>query len=189
MLTVVPDRWRWVRENPLDDVAIVVLTPPFLPQSLQALRVFRLLRLVRLLALVRYARKVFTLDWCALRSPRRSRDCAQGRRLVGDRDDDHRRVRRPVSGDDRRAAGRHLHHAHRDRRPFPRQRGGLGALRRRRRRGRRPGRERSRARDGCFGRGWPSGRPPSSGSGRGPPALRMPLVWRGGFAGNSQLRL
>jgi len=61
MLAVVPDRRRWVRENLLD-VAIVVLTPPFLPQSLQALRLFRLLRLVRLLALVRYARRVFTLD-------------------------------------------------------------------------------------------------------------------------------
>jgi voltage-gated potassium channel len=61
MLAVVPDRWRWIRENPLD-VAIVVLTPPFLPESLQALRVFRLLRLVRLLLLVRYARRVFTLD-------------------------------------------------------------------------------------------------------------------------------
>jgi voltage-gated potassium channel len=60
MLAIVPDRWRWLRENPLE-VAIVVLTPPFLPASLQALRVFRLLRLLRLLAAVRYARRVFTL--------------------------------------------------------------------------------------------------------------------------------
>ena len=47
MVYVVPDRGRWLREHPLD-LAIVVLTPPFLPASLQALRVFRLLRLLRL---------------------------------------------------------------------------------------------------------------------------------------------
>jgi voltage-gated potassium channel len=51
MLAVVPDRWRWLRTHPLD-LAIVILTPPFLPASLQAAR---LLRLVRLLALVRGA--------------------------------------------------------------------------------------------------------------------------------------
>jgi voltage-gated potassium channel len=61
MLAVVPDRGRWLRTHPLE-VAIVVLTPPFLPASLQALRVFRLLRLLRLIAAVRYARRVFTLD-------------------------------------------------------------------------------------------------------------------------------
>ena len=44
---VVPDRWLWVRKNPLD-LAIVVLTPPFLPESLQAARVFRLFVLLRL---------------------------------------------------------------------------------------------------------------------------------------------
>jgi hypothetical protein len=47
MLAVVPSKWRWVRENPLE-VAIVLFTPPFLPPSLQALRLFRLLRLARL---------------------------------------------------------------------------------------------------------------------------------------------
>jgi len=41
MSWVVPDRWLWIRNNPLD-LAIVVLTPPFLPESLQAARVFRL---------------------------------------------------------------------------------------------------------------------------------------------------
>jgi voltage-gated potassium channel len=61
LLAVVPDRWRWVRGHPLE-VAIVVLTPPFLPASLQALRVFRLLRVLRLIAAVRYARRLFTLD-------------------------------------------------------------------------------------------------------------------------------
>jgi voltage-gated potassium channel len=48
MLRVVPDRGRWLRDHPLD-LAIVVLTPPFLPPALQAARVFRLLRLLRLL--------------------------------------------------------------------------------------------------------------------------------------------
>jgi voltage-gated potassium channel len=48
MLAVVPDRWRWLRQHPLE-VIVVVLTPPFLPASLQAIRVLRLLRLVRLL--------------------------------------------------------------------------------------------------------------------------------------------
>lgn len=61
MLAVVPDRGRWLRSHPLE-VAIVVLTPPFLPASLQALRLFRLLRLLRLIAAVRYARRLFTLD-------------------------------------------------------------------------------------------------------------------------------
>ena len=61
MLAVVPDRRRWLRAHPLE-VAIVVLTPPFLPASMQALRVFRLLRLLRLIAAVRYARRLFTLD-------------------------------------------------------------------------------------------------------------------------------
>jgi voltage-gated potassium channel len=50
MLRLVDDRWRWVREHPLE-VAIVVLTPPFLPAAMQAARVFRLLRLLRLLRL------------------------------------------------------------------------------------------------------------------------------------------
>ena len=61
MLAVVPDRWRWLRENPLD-VAIVVLTPPFLPSSLQALRVLRLLRLLRLLRVIQAARRLFSLQ-------------------------------------------------------------------------------------------------------------------------------
>jgi voltage-gated potassium channel len=56
MLAVVPDRVCWLRDHPLE-VAIVVLTPPFLPASLQALRAFRLLRLLRLIVAVRYARR------------------------------------------------------------------------------------------------------------------------------------
>src|SRR5436305_3336673 len=40
MLIVVPDRWRWLRTHPLE-VAIVVLTPPFLDLAIQSLRVLR----------------------------------------------------------------------------------------------------------------------------------------------------
>jgi voltage-gated potassium channel len=68
MLTVVRDRRAWLRSHPLE-VAIVVLTPPFLPASLQALRVFRLLRLLRLLRIAKLARRLFSLDglrWAAL---------------------------------------------------------------------------------------------------------------------------
>lgn len=43
MLAVPPDRRQWLRAHPLE-IAIVFLTPPFLPSSLQALRVFRLLQ-------------------------------------------------------------------------------------------------------------------------------------------------
>lgn len=61
MLAVVPDRWRWVRSHPLE-VLIVVLTPPFLPSSLQALRALRVLRILRLLRLAGLARRTFSLD-------------------------------------------------------------------------------------------------------------------------------
>jgi voltage-gated potassium channel len=61
MLSVVPSKRRWLRENPLE-VAIVVLTPPFLPASLEALRAFRLLRLLRLLRLALLARRVFSVE-------------------------------------------------------------------------------------------------------------------------------
>jgi voltage-gated potassium channel len=61
MLVVVPDRRLWLRKHPLE-LAIVILTPPFMPASMQSLRVFRLLRLLRLIAVVRYARRLFTLN-------------------------------------------------------------------------------------------------------------------------------
>ncbi len=61
MLAVVPDRWQWLRKHPLD-VAIVVLTPPFAPASLQAARALRLLRLLRLLRALRIARRLFSLE-------------------------------------------------------------------------------------------------------------------------------
>jgi len=60
MLSVVPNRWRWIAAHPLE-VAVVVLTPPFMPASLQALRVIRLLRLLRLLRLVQIARRSFSV--------------------------------------------------------------------------------------------------------------------------------
>jgi voltage-gated potassium channel len=61
MLSVVPNRWRWLREHPLE-VIVVGLTPPFLPASLQAARVLRLLRLIRLLRLAQVVLRVFTFD-------------------------------------------------------------------------------------------------------------------------------
>jgi voltage-gated potassium channel len=59
MLAVVPDRWRWLREHPIE-VVVVVLTPPFLPASLQSIRALRLLRLLRLFPLLRYGRRLFS---------------------------------------------------------------------------------------------------------------------------------
>lgn len=61
MLVVVGDRWGWVRSHLLE-VIVVVLTPPFLPSSFQALRALRLLRLLRLLRVARYARQAFSLE-------------------------------------------------------------------------------------------------------------------------------
>ena len=61
MLWVTPHRHRWLRDHPLE-AAIVVLTPPFLPASLQALRLFRLLRVLRLAVVVRRYRRIFTGD-------------------------------------------------------------------------------------------------------------------------------
>jgi voltage-gated potassium channel len=55
MLSVVPDRRAWLRRHPIE-VAVVVLTPPFLAAlaPVRLLRVLRLLRLVRLAALARH---------------------------------------------------------------------------------------------------------------------------------------
>lgn len=61
VLTVVPDRWAWIRQHPLE-VAIVLLTPPFLPASLQSARAFRLLRLLRLVRTARVIKQVFSLQ-------------------------------------------------------------------------------------------------------------------------------
>jgi voltage-gated potassium channel len=61
MLRVVDDRRRWIRDHPLE-VAIVLLTPPFLPASLQAARVFRLLRLLRLLRAAILVRRLLSTE-------------------------------------------------------------------------------------------------------------------------------
>jgi voltage-gated potassium channel len=60
MLTVVPDRWRWLRAHPLE-VFIVVVTPPFVPSGLAGARALRLLRLLRVLRLASLARRAFSL--------------------------------------------------------------------------------------------------------------------------------
>jgi voltage-gated potassium channel len=60
MLVVSQNPWAWIRKHPID-VAIVVLTPPFLPASMQALRAFRLLRLLPLLVAGIEVRRLFTL--------------------------------------------------------------------------------------------------------------------------------
>ena len=59
MLAVVPKRRQWLRGHPLE-VAIVVLTPPFLVSVVQSVRVLRLLRLVRLIRLAPLLRALFT---------------------------------------------------------------------------------------------------------------------------------
>lgn len=59
MLAVVPRRRAWLRGHLLD-VAIVVLTPPVLPASMQAARLFRLFRLLRLARAFVAMRRLFT---------------------------------------------------------------------------------------------------------------------------------
>lgn len=61
MLRVVPDKGRWLRDHPLD-LAIVVLTPPFLPAGLQAARVFRLLGLLRLVRAATLVRRLLSTE-------------------------------------------------------------------------------------------------------------------------------
>jgi len=61
MLSIVPDRRRWLANNPLD-VFIVILTPPFLPATLKLARVLPIVRLVWLVAIAHRLRKVFSLE-------------------------------------------------------------------------------------------------------------------------------
>ncbi len=61
MLRLVDDRRAWLREHPLE-IAIIILTPPLLPASLQAARVFRLLRLLRLIRLGIIVRRLFSTE-------------------------------------------------------------------------------------------------------------------------------
>lgn len=68
------NRGGWLWRHPFD-VALVVLTPPFLPGALQVLRLARVMRLVRVLRLLRLARTARSartlfapqsLSWAAL---------------------------------------------------------------------------------------------------------------------------
>ncbi len=61
MLSVVPDRRRWLLDNPLD-VLVVVLTPPFLPATMKIARVLPVVRLVWLLVLANRMRGLFSLQ-------------------------------------------------------------------------------------------------------------------------------
>jgi voltage-gated potassium channel len=61
MLTVVRHKRQWLRDHPLE-LAIIVLTPPFLFTAVQGLRVLRVLRLLRLFRLTRLFRRLFTPD-------------------------------------------------------------------------------------------------------------------------------
>src|ERR671921_1577173 len=61
MLSLVPDRRRWLIDNPLD-VLIVVLTPPFLPATMKLARVLPVVRLLWLMAIAHRLRKVFSLQ-------------------------------------------------------------------------------------------------------------------------------
>jgi voltage-gated potassium channel len=60
MLSIVPDRRRWLIENPLD-VLIVVFTPPFLPATMKLARVLPVVRLVWLVVVANRLRNVFSL--------------------------------------------------------------------------------------------------------------------------------
>jgi voltage-gated potassium channel len=60
MLSVVPDRRRWVRHH-LIDLAVVLITPPFAPQAWQNGRLFRLIRLLRLVR-VAALRRLLSLE-------------------------------------------------------------------------------------------------------------------------------
>jgi voltage-gated potassium channel len=61
MLAVVPNRRRWLVQNPLD-VLIVVLTPPFLPVTLKVARVLPIVRLFWIMAVANRLRNVFSLQ-------------------------------------------------------------------------------------------------------------------------------
>lgn len=61
MLAVVPDRRRWLIENPLD-VLIVALTPPFLPAAMKVARVLPVVRLLWLMLLANRLRSLFSLQ-------------------------------------------------------------------------------------------------------------------------------
>ncbi len=61
MVAVVPDRLRWLRDNPLD-VLIVVLTPPFLPATMKIARALPVIRLVWLLLVANRLHGLFSVQ-------------------------------------------------------------------------------------------------------------------------------
>ncbi len=61
MLSIVPDRRRWLLNNPMD-VLIVILTPPFLPATMKLARVLPVVRLVWLVVVANRLRNVFSLQ-------------------------------------------------------------------------------------------------------------------------------
>src|ERR671917_2956016 len=61
MLSIVPNRRRWLTENPLD-VLIVVFTPPFLPATMKLARVLPVVRLIWLVVIANRLRNVFSLQ-------------------------------------------------------------------------------------------------------------------------------
>ena len=61
MLSLVPDRRRWLIDNPID-VLIVVLTPPFLPATMKLARVLPVVRLLWLMAIAHRLRDIFSLQ-------------------------------------------------------------------------------------------------------------------------------
>src|ERR671910_3593450 len=61
MLSIVPNRRRWLMDNPID-VLIVVLTPPFLPATMKLARVLPVVRLLWLVVIAHRLRKIFSLE-------------------------------------------------------------------------------------------------------------------------------
>jgi voltage-gated potassium channel len=60
MLSLVPNRRRWLIDNPID-MLIVILTPPFLPATMKLARVLPIVRLLWLMAIAHRLRNVFSL--------------------------------------------------------------------------------------------------------------------------------
>jgi voltage-gated potassium channel len=61
MLSVVPDRRRWLLDNPMD-ILIVALTPPFLPATMKVARVLPVVRLLWLMVLANRLHSLFSLQ-------------------------------------------------------------------------------------------------------------------------------
>jgi voltage-gated potassium channel len=61
MVAIVPDRRRWLINNPVD-VLVVVLTPPFLPATLKLARVLPIVRLLWLMVVAHRLHSVFSLQ-------------------------------------------------------------------------------------------------------------------------------